>query len=193
MYPFRRFLLALRDARRAGPLSITGTHVSQHVCWPWDLDVFAELNNGRTLTLYDLGRFAFGRRTGLLAMLKRESWGLTVAGSSTRYRRRVRMFDRFEMRTRMVGWDDRFLYLEQSMWRSDDCTSHILIRAAVTDQDGIVSIARILAAWGAPVTAPALPDWVIAWTEAEARRPWPPMQDPPADAEGKSSSKQRAA
>src|SRR3712207_8112527 len=37
--------------RGAAPLDLFGTHESHHVCWPWDLDVFGELNNGRALTL----------------------------------------------------------------------------------------------------------------------------------------------
>lgn len=177
MYPVLRFALTLVSARRAPDLPHTGTYVSHHICWPWDLDPFLELNNGRTLTLYDLGRFGLGQRMGLLNLIKREGWGLTIAGSSARYRRRLRAFDRFEMRTRMVGWDGRFLYMEQTMWRRGTCTSHLLVRVAVTDRNGLVSTARVTAAYGVPPESPPLPDWVSAWIDAEAQRPWPPMQD----------------
>ncbi|MEM8956638.1 MAG: acyl-CoA thioesterase [Pseudomonadota bacterium] len=176
MYPVLRFALSLALARRAPELSLTATHVSQHICWPWDLDPFLELNNGRTLTLYDLGRFGLGQRMGLLQLLKQEGWGLTVAGSSVRYRRRLRGFDRFEMRTRTVGWDERFLYMEQGMWRGDNCTSHLLVRVAVTDENGLVPMARLTAAYGVPTESPPLPDWVVAWINAEVQRPSPPMQ-----------------
>lgn len=176
MYPVLRFALSLASARRAPELPHTATHVSTHVCWPWDLDPFLELNNGRTLTLYDLGRFGLGQRIGLLDLIKREGWGLTVAGSSARYRRRLRIFDRFEMRTRTLGWDDRFLYMEQTMWHRGTCTSHLLVRAAITDANGLVSMARVTAAYGVSPESPPLPDWVVAWIDAEAQRPWPPMQ-----------------
>ena len=75
---------------RAGSLPLDGTHVSRHICWPWDLDLWLELNNGRTLTLFDLGRMPLARRTGLEAALRAHGWGLTVAGVSVRYRRRIR-------------------------------------------------------------------------------------------------------
>ena len=52
--------------RRLPPLPVLGTHVSHHRCWPWDLDPWVELNNGRTLTLYDLGRIPMAQRTGLI-------------------------------------------------------------------------------------------------------------------------------
>lgn len=178
MYPFVRLALEYRLHRRAEPLPITGTHVSHHRCWPWDLDMWAELNNGRTLTLYDLGRIPLAMRTGLVTAMRAQGWGLTIAGSSVRYRRRVRAFQRLTMRSRLVCWDARFFYLEQSMWRRDgECTSHALYRAAVTSEDGIVAPETVLAAMRESVVSPPMPDWIAAWSAAEARRPWPPMQD----------------
>ena len=78
--------------RRAQPIKLGEFHVSHHVCWPWDLDMWFELNNGRTLTLYDLGRLVLAKRSGLLSLLKAKRWSMTMAGASVRYRRRVRMF-----------------------------------------------------------------------------------------------------
>src|SRR3712207_9518184 len=75
--------------RGAAPLDLFGTHESHHVCWPWDLDVFGELNNGRALTLYDLGRLPWSARIGLTRVLRAQRWQIAVAGASVRYRRRV--------------------------------------------------------------------------------------------------------
>lgn len=178
MYPLLRFAWQMARHRKDPPLDFLGEHVSHHICWPWDLDPWWELNNGRTLTLFDLGRLPLGVRVGLVPALRANGWGLTVAGSSTRYRRRVRAFDRLTMRSRGAGWDDRFLYIEQSMWnRRGDCTSHVLIRAAAVGPDGIVPPREVLAAMGQPERDVPPPDWIRAWSAAEAQRPWPPMQD----------------
>jgi acyl-CoA thioesterase FadM len=174
MYPFVRVAKEMLRARRMPPLGILDTHVSHHLCWPWDLDLWVELNNGRTLTLFDLGRLPLGRRTGLDRVLKEKRWGLTVAGSTIRYRRRVTAFTKLTMYTRCVGWDKRFVYMEQSMWRGDECTSHALIRSAVVGKAGIVPPAEMAVALGAAAESPALPDWVEAWIDADATRPWPP-------------------
>lgn len=175
MYPFVRLAWKMHQARRAPRLDLFGTHVSHHLCWPWDLDLWMELNNGRTLTLYDLGRIPLAQRTGLIDLLKRQTWGLTIAGSVVRYRRRVRMWDRVEIRSHVLGWDRRFFYIEQSMWRPDGtCTSQAVFRAALTDDKGIVTTDRIAAALGVPAQSPKLPAWVQAWSDAEDMRPWPP-------------------
>lgn len=178
MYPFIRMIKELWLYRNASALALTDTHVSQHRCWPWDIDMWMELNNGRTLTLYDLGRIPLAQRTGLIAKLRSEGWGLTMAGCSVRYRRRIRTFEAFTMKSRVVCWDDRFTYIEQCMIKKNgEVANHALYRSAVTDKNGIVAPERVLAALSRNDASPAIPDWVAHWIKAEADRPWPPMQD----------------
>jgi hypothetical protein len=101
---------------------------------------------------------------------------MAVAGSSVRYRKRVTAFTRLTMHSRCIGWDDRFIYNEQSMWRGEDCTSHVLIRSAITSKAGIVPPVELARAAGISLESPALPDWVLAWIKADACRPWPPSR-----------------
>lgn len=176
MYPFLRMFKVMARARRMPPLSLFDTHVSHHICWPWDLDPWVELNNGRTLTLYDLGRLPLGARTGIHRHLAERGWGMTVAGSSVRYRRRVTLFSRLTTYSRCLGWDARFLYTEQSMWKGGECASHVLIRSAIVGKSGIVPPGELARAAGVSPVSPELPEWVKAWIDAEAVRPWPPLR-----------------
>lgn len=178
MYPIIRFAHQVLKYRNAPRLAPGEVHVSHHICWPWDLDPWMELNNGRTLTIFDLGRIPLAQRSGLVDMLRREKWGLTVAGSVVRYRRRVQVFDKVEMRSRLLSWDKRFLYLEQTMWKSNgDCANHAVYRSAVTDRNGIVTTDRVTQALGIPDAPLPMPEWVSDWIAAEDKRPWPPMLD----------------
>ncbi len=56
MYPYmcagKRFPLKRNKAR----IAVLDTYISDHICWPWDIDILGELNNGRALSLFDLGR-----------------------------------------------------------------------------------------------------------------------------------------
>ena len=107
MYPYLRLGLEIVLARRAPPLPLRGVHVTRVTCRPADIDPWGELNNGRTLTLYDLGRVPLALRTGLIDLVRRNRWGIAVAGASVRYRRRVRAFQRVEIRSAFVGRDAR--------------------------------------------------------------------------------------
>ena len=175
MYPFIRMFKELAINRNAPPLALTGTHVSHHMCWPWDIDLWMELNNGRSLTLYDLGRIPLAGRVGLIKALRRNKWGLTMAGVSVRWRQRVRTFETIEMHSRCVGWDDRFIYLEQSMWKKDGtCASQAIYRSAVTGKSGMVPTHEVMAKMGVIAPSPELPATVRAWIAADAERVWPP-------------------
>ena len=176
MYPYIRLAKELLIHRDAPPLAIGEVHRSELICWPHDIDMWMELNNGRTLTMMDLGRVIMFRRMGLVDVMRRKRWAGTIAGASIRYRRRIRMFERIEMQSAVIGWDDRFTYAEQSLWRGEECCSHALLRMAVTDKDGIVTSDRFAEALGISPESPPLPEWVSAWIDAEGHRPWPPQR-----------------
>lgn len=174
MYPVFRMTKELLLYGKKNSQGFLDEYISSHICWPWDLDVWFELNNGRTLTIFDLGRVTLVNRVGLIQILKDNNWRLTVAGSSVRYRRRVNLFDQLEVRSRIVSWDQKFLYLTQSMWRSGVPTSNVLIRAAIASDQGIVPPVKAIAALTENLVKPEIPNWVKTWIESEIERPWPP-------------------
>ena len=178
MYPVIRMAKEFWVNRRAPTLNVGEFHVSHHRCWPWDLDLWLELNNGRELTLYDLGRLVLFKRTGLLSLLKEKGWSMPMAGASVRYRRRVYVFEGFEMRSRGLCWDDRFFYIEQSIWKKNgECAGHIIYRSVFVDSVGIISPDKVIQALGINLERPQIPNWVVSWIEAENNRPWPPDKE----------------
>lgn len=177
MYPYFRAAREFYRNRKAATLDLGETHISQHLCLPGDIDPWMELNNGRTLTLFDLGRVGLFARLTFFELSKSHGWAGTVAGASIRYRRRIRVFDRIEMRSRITGWDNRFFYCEQSLWRQGECASHGLIRIAVVGDKGIVPAPDVAAVLGFDHEAAILPGWISAWADADGQRPWPPMND----------------
>ena len=174
MYPLIRMAYQMAKHRKDPPLAVDGVHISQHMCWPVDIDLWRELNNGRTLTLYDLGRILLAKRIGLIKTLRSKGWTMTMAGVSARYRRRVVMFDRFEMRSRAIGHDGRFFYIQQSMWKKGEALNSAVYRVAVVGKSGIVPTGEVVEAMGLEGWNPEMPDWIKHWIKAEAERAWPP-------------------
>ncbi len=178
MYPFIRLALAMTAGRKLPPATFFETHVSQHRVSPFDCDMFFEMNNGRILTIYEFGRFQMAQRIGLWAAMRERKWGFAVAGATVRYRKRLTPFERFETRTRLLGWDERFTYIEQGMFKtSGECANHCLFRTAVVASGKAVPTRDVAIAIGENPDSPPLPTWATAWKEADAQRPWPPMQD----------------
>ena len=174
MYPLIRLITTSVKSMRSEKLDVFDVSETTFRARPWDMDMFMEVNNGRLLTLYDLGRFDLGVRIGLISILKKNKWGLVVAGSSTRYRRRVRMFDKVTMRTQVIGLDDKWIYIAQSIWVKGQPTSSALLRTGVTAKGKVIPTAEVATAFGPGEWKTEMPTWVQAWIDADAGRDWPP-------------------
>ena len=174
MYPFARLFITCANSVRASRLAPDDVGVTHFYVRPWDIDIFGEMNNGRILTLYDIGRFDLSIRLGMVKTMRRKGWGLVVAGASVMYRKRLYAFNRVEVRTQIVGHDEKWTYMAQSMWVGGAPASSILVRTGVTSRDGIVPPRDVGAALGLSEYMLALPDWAANWHNADMQRPWPP-------------------
>lgn len=175
MYPIFRLMLEVRRARKVPEMKIGETHVTRITCMPWDIDYQLEMNNGRILTLFDIGRVAMFERLGVIKRMAALKWYGTVAGSTIRYRRRITLFQKLELRTRIIGADERFTYIEQAFWRADgECCAHAVVRTAITTGKGIIPTREVSEKLELEYDELPLPDWVVAWDASEQQRPWPP-------------------
>lgn len=94
-------------------LRVTDTAVFSSVCLTTDLDVYlSHMNNARYLREIDLARIEFLLRTGLWQELRRRGGLIFTIANSIRYRKFVRTFSRYEIRTRIVYWDDMSIFFE---------------------------------------------------------------------------------
>lgn len=170
MYPYWRALKVFVPPKTPLEFELNQTVVINQRVWLSDIDVYPELNNGRHLTMMDLGRYEYGRRVGLFKLLRKHNWGLMVAGNFTRYRRRLKFMQRYQIHTKVVAYDERWIYFYQTTQRKDTIHSSALIRTAVTSKDGLVSTKTVFDEMSMDFD-PTVPDWVQKWIELNAIAP----------------------
>ena len=66
MYPYFRVITTLLGSRLRPNLQVGETGILKLRAGIFDIDTFGEVNNGRQLTLMDLGRYDMAVRTGLM-------------------------------------------------------------------------------------------------------------------------------
>ena len=66
MYPYIRAAWMMWRGRSMPKIDLYDTLFSYLRACPWDTDMFGELNNGRILTLFELGRWQSLMRMGIL-------------------------------------------------------------------------------------------------------------------------------
>ncbi|VVC28250.1 HotDog domain [Cinara cedri] len=114
----------------------TETAVYSSLCLTTDLDVYlSHMNNARYLREIDLARIEFVLRTGMWHELRRHDALIFTIASNVRYRKFVRTFSRYEIRTRIVYWDDVSLFFEHRFVSKADG----FVRAIVYNRQRVVN------------------------------------------------------
>ncbi|MGI8510616.1 MAG: thioesterase family protein [Gemmatimonadaceae bacterium] len=160
-----RVLFNARHRSRIGALDETSLTFR---VWPSDLDVLLHMNNGRYLTLMDLGRVDSIIRSGIRRRLSELAWYTVIASETIRFRESLEPFKKFELRTRLLGWDDKSFYMRQTFMRAERTTAVAVVRIRFLRRAGGTIGAREVAARLLPgVVPPPLPDYVEMWQQAE--------------------------
>lgn len=162
---FRMLLLWLRNLR-APRVDVWEPVVTPFRVTPGDLDVLLHMNNGRYLTLMDLGRVDLMQRSGMWRQINERGWYPVVAGQTITYRRSLKLGQRFKLVTRVIGFDDRWLYLEQTFEVGDTVYARAVVRARFLKRTGgSVEHAELEEVAGEFPDHLATPDWLANWTE----------------------------
>lgn len=142
--------------------------------YPNDLDSNGHMNNGRYLTVMDLGRLHLLMRTGLLRMVMRQKLAPTLAAVQMRYRMQLLPFQPFDLETRVVCWDKKWVYMEQRFLyiagpKSGAVAAIGLVKGGFYDRATKTTMptSSILAAIGRSDQSPPFPDYVTDWIRAE--------------------------
>lgn len=141
--------------------------------WPNDLDLFLHVNNGVYLTLCDLARVDLLLRSRTHGVATGRGRVFLIAGASVQLHRPLRLFQRFAIDTRVLGWDDRAFFVEHRFTvparrgaRAEDVAALILVEGRVFDgHAGLIRPADVLARMGVADASPELPPWVQRWRD----------------------------
>ena len=165
-----RFLFAMLKGvlrRRIGALDESSLRFT---VWPTDCDLNFHLNAGRFISLMDVARMEFIARTGLLRRLLKKKWRPIMGGIVVRYRREIRPFERFTIRTRVLGWDEKWFYLEHIVEKGGVFCASGIVRTLVRSASANIAPSDVLALVGESNASPQLPDFVLGWRSLEDAR-----------------------
>lgn len=141
---------------------------------PNDLDASLHMNNGRYLSVMDLGRLDMLIRSGLGGAVWRNRWTPIVNAAFIRFRRELRVFQRYRLETRAVGWDSQTVLIEQSIVfanaeRSGQTAARALFKVALYDRKAqrYVPVQDLMAAIGVSGTIPPMSAELEAFLAAD--------------------------
>jgi len=153
----RLFWIIARAFRRTplGPLDLSTVDMR---VWPTDLDIQIHMNNGRFLSIMDLGRIDLLVRSGFYGEARRRGWFPLMGGVTIEYRRSLHLFQRYQLTTRLVGWDERWFFMRQEFIAGEKLYAGAWVKAMIYGPNGPVPTAEALTSVGFTAPSPPLPD-----------------------------------
>jgi acyl-CoA thioesterase FadM len=165
-----RFLFTLFKSRfrsRIGPLEES---VTRFTALPHDCDLNFHLNAGRYVSFMDVARIELIGRVRFLGTMLRRGWRPIAGGAVLRFRRSVLPFQRFDIRTRVVGWDEKWIYVEHIVEVNGEFCAIGYMRTVIRSKNGTIPPSEVLAAMNMTLASPPLPEFVAKWRAAEDER-----------------------
>jgi acyl-CoA thioesterase FadM len=97
--------------------------------------------------------------------LKRNKWSLTIIGTYNEYRYRLRLFQRFVLQTKIIGYDEKWFYFFQKAERNGKTHMASVVKFAYTSKEGLVMPKVVISAMGIKYDPNKLPTWINELTE----------------------------
>src|SRR5579859_5387361 len=135
--------------------------------WPNDLDINIHMNNGRYLTIMDLGRLDLILRSGFGRIMLKRKWSAVLGSVTVRFRRPLQPFQRYDLVTRILGWDEKCVFIEQQFVVAGQACAIGYAKAIIIEGTRALPMSEMLAAIGYAYPSPPLPDAIRSWLDAE--------------------------
>ncbi|WP_035060698.1 acyl-CoA thioesterase [Andreprevotia chitinilytica] len=169
---YLRLIWLLLTARFRPRCQLIGPCRTPMIVLPNDLDLYWHVNNGRYFTMLDLARTDLLLRSDMFGKVNKAGWFAVVAMEMMHFRKSLKLWQRFDIETRTLGWDEKSVFLEQRIMIGDDVYGVAVIRVRFLRRSGgSVPTTDLLALASHTAPAPTLPQWLIDWGDGLTELP----------------------
>jgi acyl-CoA thioesterase FadM len=165
----RYLRLSRRTSQRLGVHDVASMPMR---VWASDLDELRHMNNGVYLTAMDLPRFDLMRRAGIWQAIDAAGYYPVVVAQTISYRKSLTLGQRYDIETRMIGYDEKSAYCEQRFVVAGEIYARAYVRARFLKRGGgAVSMREVADIAGIEIDKYPIPEWMRQWAEHVALPP----------------------
>lgn len=159
-----RTLLMMLTSRRKSHLDFREVGRIRMRVLPTDTDILRHVNNGIYLSLMDLGRMDLMIRSGYWQKLRKLGWYPVATNTTVTYRRSLQAWQRYTLETKVIGFDDKAMFIEQRFVSGNEVYAVGLMRGRFLKRSGgTVSVAELGELAGVDPAALPIPEWMDRW------------------------------
>lgn len=131
--------------------------------WPWDCDINRHLNNARYLSFMDLGRVYLQDQLGLFKIAYQRRWAAVIHAIDMTFIRAIPPFAKIQLVTQLIGWDEKYVYLEQRFQIKGHVYAVGLVKGLIIKGRQKIPTAEVFAAAGFSYSGSQVPDVIQHW------------------------------
>ncbi|HEX4021610.1 MAG TPA: thioesterase family protein [Acidobacteriaceae bacterium] len=146
-----------RPLPRLGMLESDRIHLR---VWPTDIDFNFHLNNSRFLSYMDYSRVRLAARLGVLDIAMQQRWMPLLGAVHITYRRSLELWAPFTLTTRMLGWDEKWFFMEHVFQGASGVAAIAWVHGLFRDSQGNIPPQKIVDMVAAGMASPPLPESV---------------------------------
>ena len=162
---FRTALQWFRS-RRASKLHVHDVGRTSFHVLPTDLDILGHMNNGVYFSIMDLGRMDLMIRAGSWAKLVEHGYYPVASNETITFRKSLQPWQRFDLETRIVGYDEKAVFVEQRFVVKGEIYARAFMRGRFLKKTGgTVSLQELTDALGVDTSEVTLPKWLARWSD----------------------------
>src|SRR5262245_12352047 len=159
MFPWLRLFDVGLSLIGKSKVDLLATTVVRLLVWPNDLDYNLHVNNGRYLALAQISGAHWFVRTGSLGIARQHKAFPVIGDAFAKFRHDPKVFQTFEIHTRVIGWDSKWVFFEHRFVRKDRVIGVVAGRAVLKAQSGPIDLQIVSAELGHSAPSPELPEW----------------------------------
>lgn len=125
--------------------------------WPTDLDLERQMHLRAYLSAMEWGRLDLMARLGLLALLWKQRWHPQIVAVNMRYLYPLKAFQRYELSTRLVCWDNQGIYIEQRFQCNKKTIAVGQVKAIIMGRSSTIAPGYLLEILGYDSSSPTMP------------------------------------
>jgi len=170
---FRLFAICIGYIFNWDKIEPLGVSVINSRVWPLDLDANIHMNNGRYLSIMDLGRLDLMVRIGVVGEVLKNKWMPVLSAATIRYRLPLNPFQKFRLETKIAWWDDKWFYMEQQFvivgGNKDGAVAAIaFVKGSLFDRKTRKTVpSQSLIDLTGGVEKPEKPNYIDSWQQSE--------------------------
>jgi acyl-CoA thioesterase FadM len=101
------------------------------------------MSNTAILAITELGRWDYAVRTGFLKYARKNKLYLPLASISAQFRRPLKRFQKFQLRTQLIYWDEKWIYFIHRIVRKEKTIAVALAKVTLKKGKERIPLERV--------------------------------------------------